>query len=276
MAVNFRRRLRGWRFLLLNVALGSAHVVVLFHARAYVALLPHAAGDLGGVTPSFGSWAQTDFLIALALGFPLARWLAGRVGDYRLFVAAFLVYAAASALCATGPTLWWFLPARILLGLTGGLTLPLAQALWLNEYPARLKSLGLGLWGLLTLMPLTMGFALGGWLADEWGWRALFVMNVPCALAVAGVTGALLSGRGFARRRIRFDLVGFVLLALVLGGTQTLLNMGNDFDWLDSPFLRVVLVVVVLSVIGLVLWEPGERHPALDLRLFAHRNFAVG
>ncbi len=276
MPVLFSRRLRGWRFVLLNIMLGLGHMVVLFNAGAYVALLPHAASDLGGVRASFGTWAQTDFMIALALGFPIGRWLAFRVGNYRLFVAAFVLYAGGSTLCAISETLWLFLPGRIFLGLVGGITLPLGQALWLNEYPDRNRSLGLGLWGLFTLMPFTIGLPAGGWIAEELGWRALFYLNIPLAVVVAGVTGALLYGRGFERRRVRFDVVGFVLLALVLGGIQTLLNMGNDFDWLDSPFLRSVLITVIISLICLVVWELGERHPAVDLRLFAHRNFTIG
>lgn len=276
MPVVFPKRLRGWRFGLLNVSLGVGHMIVLFNAGSYVALLPHAAGDLGGVLQSFGTWAQTDFMIGLALAFPVARWLSCRVGEYRLFAWAFVAYAAASALCAISETLWLFLPSRILLGLTGGVTLPLGQALWLNEYPDRRRSLGLGLWAFCTLMPFTIGLPAGGWIADEWGWRHLFYGNIPFALAVAGVTGALLHGRGFTRRRIRFDLVGFLLLVLVLGGIQTLLNMGNDFDWLDSPLLRTVSVVVVIALVCLVIWELGERHPAVDLRLFARRNVAVG
>src|SRR5437870_13863557 len=84
------KRLRGWRFILFNMVLGLGHMVVLFNGGSYVALLPHAASDLGGVSPSFGAWAQTDFMIALALGFPIGRWLAFRVGGYRLFVAAFV------------------------------------------------------------------------------------------------------------------------------------------------------------------------------------------
>ncbi len=276
MPVLFPRRLRGWRFVLLNIMLGLGHMVVLFNAGSYVALLPHAASDLGGVLPSFGTWAQTDFMIALALGFPIGRWLAFRVGNYRLFVAAFVVYAGASYLCAISQTLWLFLPSRVFLGLVGGITLPIGQALWLNEYPDRNKSLGLGLWGLFTLMPFTIGLPAGGWIADELGWRYLFYLNIPCALAIAGITGALLYGRGFEQRRIRFDFVGFALLTLVLGGIQTLLNMGNDFDWLDSPLLRSVLIVVVVSLICLVVWELGERHAAVDLRLFAHRNVAIG
>lgn len=276
MTIAFPRRLRGWRFVLFNIALGLGHMVVLFNAGSYIALMPHVAGDLGGVLPSLGTWAQTDFMIALALAFPIARWLSGRFGDYRLFATAFVIYAVASYLCAISETLRLFLPARIVLGFSGGVTLPIGQALLLKEYPVRIKSLGLGMWGLFTLMPFTIGFPIGGWLADEVGWRYLFYLNIPFALAIAGVTGSLLYGRGFQRRYTRFDFVGFILLSLLLGGLQTILNMGNDFDWFDSPFLRGVLIAISIALPCFVIWELGERHPAMDVRLFAHRNFAIG
>jgi MFS transporter, DHA2 family, multidrug resistance protein len=83
-------RLRGWHFLLFNLVLGLAHMAVLFNAASYIAFLPHVAGDLGGVLPSFGTWAQTDFMIALALAFPIARWLSDRFGESRVFIGACL------------------------------------------------------------------------------------------------------------------------------------------------------------------------------------------
>src|SRR5678815_4310512 len=115
--------------------------------------------------------------------------------------------------------------------------------------------------------PFTVGLPLGGWLADELGWRALFHFNVPIALAIAGLTGALLYGRGFEHTHRPFDFVGFALLALILGGIQTILNEGNDFDWMDSSFLGTLAIGVVVAVPCFIIWELGEEHPAVDLGL---------
>ena len=108
MTIAYAERLHGWRFILFNIVLGLGHMVVLFGAGSYIALMPHVAGDLGGVRPSFGTWGQTYFIISLALAFPIARWLSGRFGDYRLFIAAFVVYAFASYLCAIAQTISFF------------------------------------------------------------------------------------------------------------------------------------------------------------------------
>lgn len=269
-------RCLGWHFILLNLVLGLAHIVVLFNAGSYVALEPHAAGGLGGVFVSFGRWAQTNFMIALALGFPLARWLSDRYGEPRVFSAAFLAYAVASVCCATAGGIEAFVSARVLLGLAGGVTLPLSQSLLIKEYPDHLKSLGLAIWGLFTLLPFTLGLVTGGWLADHWGWRTLFFLNIPLAISIAALAAALFHGRRHEVRHEPVDLVGYVLLFMIFGSFQSMLNGGNDFDWFDDPLLQGLLVVVIVAVPVWIVWELGERRPAMDLRLFAHRNFSIG
>jgi len=276
MTIIYAEPLHGWRFILFNIALGLGHMVVLFNVGGYIALLPHVAADLGGVFPSFATWGQTYFIIALTLAFPIARWLSGRFGDYRLFNSAFVVYALASYLCAISQSLWLFIPARILLGFSGGITLYVGQSLLLREYPEQLKLLGLVIWGLVTLMPFTISFPIGGLIADELGWRYLFHLNIVFALAIAGICGSLLAGRGFEPKHTGFDGIGFMLLALVLGSLQTILNLGNDFDWLNSPFVCSMVIVLIVALPCLIIWESDAIHPAFDIRLFAHRNFTIG
>ena len=86
----------------------------------------------------------------------------------------------------------------------------------------------------------------------------------------------MLYGRGFHRRYARFDLVGFLLLAVLLLGLQTLLNMGNDFDWLDSPFLQAIAVVLLIAFPCFIIWELGAASdigpPAVPASQFCHRD----
>ena len=269
------RPLRGWRFILLNGTTGLANVVALSNVSGYTILVPYVAADLQGVNPSFGTWGTTYYMIGLALGFPIARWFAARFGDYRVYAAALILFAIISFFCATSDTIWPFAPARILLGLTGGVILPIGQSLLLGEYPQQKRTLGVGVWGVLSMMPFSVGWFVGGWYGEHLGWRTLFYSNIVIALTVAAVTGSLLYGRGFRRRISRFDSVGFLLLALILLGTQTILNQGNDFDWFASPTLAGTLAAVLIALPCFIVWELGERHPAFDLRLFAYRNYTI-
>src|ERR1700757_4927040 len=202
MPADYPGRLRGWRFLLLNVGVGLSNVVVLSNIPGYTILAPYAAANLQGVTPSFGTWATTDHMIGLALGFPIARWLAARFGDYR-------VYAIFSYVCASSGTLYAFVPMRVLLGLAGGVILPVGQAILLGEYPPEKRTLGVGIWGILSMMPFTIGVFMGGFWAEFYGWRAMFLSNVFIALTVAAVTSSLFYGRRITRHIAHFDGVGF-------------------------------------------------------------------
>jgi DHA2 family multidrug resistance protein len=275
MSVVYQKRLRGWRFTLFNFCLGFGHALVIFNAGAYIAMLPRVAGGLG-VPPSFATWTQTDYMIALALAFPVGGWLARRFGEYRPFVAAFLVFTLASLICAYCTAFYSYLAGRILLGFAGGLTLPLGQALLLKEYPDRRKSLGIGVWSIFTLTPFTFGPPLGGWIADNLGWRWLFWLNIPAALAIAGIVGALLYRRGHRRSWQRFDSIGFLLLVMLVFALQTLLNQGNDWDWTHSAYINGLIALIGATLIYWVVWELNVRRPFLDVRLFAHRNFAIG
>lgn len=268
--------MRGWRFILLNVATGLANVVVLSNVPGYTILGPYAAGGLQGVTPSFGTWATTDHMIGICLGFPIARWLAARFGDYRVYAATLAIYAIFSFFCAMSETIWWFVPMRILLGFAGGVILPVGQAILLDEYPPEKRTLGVGIWGVLSMMPFTIGVFMGGWYNEYLGWRTLFYSNVVIAPAVAGIVGSLVYGPRIKRHISRFDGIGFILLALFLLGIQTILNQGNDFDWFGwSWFLFGLLVMVIVALPCFFIWEWSERRPAIDVKLLFYQNFAI-
>jgi len=269
------KRLRGWRFLLFNLCLGGGHALVVFNAGAYIAMLPRVAGGLG-IPLSFAAWTQTDYMIGLALGYPVGGWLSRRIGEYRPFIASCLVFALSSACCAYATSLLPYLSARILLGFSGGVSLPIGQSLLLKEYPERRKSLGLGVWNLVTLTPFTLGPPLGGWIADSLGWRWLFRLNIALALSIAACIGALLYARGSRAIRRRFDSVGFALAACTLLGLQTLLNQGNDSDWGNSPYLSAVAGFSATSLVFWIWWEARVKHPYIDIRLFERRNVAIG
>jgi len=268
-------RLTGWRFLLFQAALAAANVIALSNVPGYTVLVPYAAGSLQGVTPSFGTWGTTDHMMGIVLGLPFARWLSGRYGERRVYVAAFLFYALFSLGCAWSEMIWFFVPMRFLLGLAGGVILPLGQALALEEMPQGYRSLGVAWWAVLSMTPFTLGVFMGGFWAEYVNWRMLFYSNVILGLPIAGIVGALLYGRPHKKRITRFDTIGFVLISVTLVGVQTILNQGNDFDWFGSPILVFLLVAVTVALPAFVIWELGERHPVLDIRLFRHRNYAV-
>lgn len=268
-------KLTGWHLVIFSICIGLAHVLVLFNAGAYIAMLPRIAGGLS-LPPSIATWTQTDYMVGLALGFPVGNWLSRRNGEYWPFVGALATFAAASVVCSFCESLPGYLAARIALGFAGGISLPIGQSLFIKEFKDNDKNTAVGIWNMFTLIPFTFGPLLGGWLADNWGWRWLFKLNIPIALTVILIAAVLLYGRSHQRVRLRFDAVGFALAVLTLLGFQTWLNQGNDWDWSNSPYLFVILALTGMGLAYFIVWELSLKHPFLDIRLFAHRNFVIG
>jgi uncharacterized RDD family membrane protein YckC len=72
------------------------------------------------------------------------------------------------------------------------------------------------------------------------------------------------------------DYIGIALLVLGVGLLQVVLDKGNDLDWFASSQIVVMSTISAISLVSFVIWELGERHPIVNLRLFKDRNFAIG
>jgi len=269
-------RLTGARLILLLGALGVGYVDGLSNVSGHSVLTPYSAGSLEGVTPSFAAWGTTFYLIGVALGVPLARILSGRFGDYLVLTAGYLCYAIASLIVVSSDTVFAYAPTRFAFGVFGGFLAVVSQSVALGEVSEKYYRVALGYWSALGILPYTLAVFLGGFWAEYFSWRWLFYANATLGVLISGVVGALLYGRRYDRKIVRFDAIGFALLVVTLVGLQMMLSLGNDFDWFGSPLLTMALVVVVLSLPAFIVWEWGERHPIVDVRLFSRSSYAIG
>jgi len=259
--------------LTLGLSLGT-FMQVLDSSIANVSL-PHISGDLA-VSPNQGTWVITSFGVSNAIALPLTGWLTRRFGDVRLFVASTLLFTLASWLCGLAPSLPLLIAARVLQGAVAGPMIPLSQSLLLANYPPEKKGLALALWSTTVIVAPILGPILGGWITDNISWPWIFYINLPFGLLSAFLTWTLLGRRSSATRSVPIDKVGLFLLVVGVGALQILLDKGNDLDWFESQVIVVLAVVAVACLAVLVVWELTDRHPVVDLHLFAERNFLVG
>ena len=89
---------------------------------------------------------------------------------------------------------------------------------------------------------------MGGFWAEYFDWRWLFYSNIILSAIIAAFVYAFLYGRSHIKRMTRFDVLGGLLLTILVVGTQTILNQGNDFNWFGAPFLLLLLVVVIICL----------------------------
>lgn len=237
--------------------------------------VPTISGNLS-VSPEQGEWVITSFAIATAICIPLTGWLSLRFGQVRLFLGAVAAFTIASVLCGLAPSFEALLVCRVLQGAVAGPIQPLSLALMVAVFPAERRSLAVGMWAMTVMGGPVFGPVLGGWITDNYSWPWIFLVNAPTGIFVVVSTFLLFRGRETPTLKLPVDVRGLILLTVAVGCLQVTVDRGRIEDWLSSPFICTTAVIATLGFLVLVIWEQGEEHPIIDLRLFAYRNFAVG
>ncbi len=237
--------------------------------------IPAIAGDLGS-SPDQGAWVITSFAVSNAIMLPLTGWLARRLGEVKLFVAATTLFAIASWACGLAPNLPTLIAFRVCQGAVAGPMIPLSQSLLLANYPDHKKGMALALWSMTVVIAPIFGPIMGGWITDNISWPWIFYINIPVGMFSTFVTWQILRKRETLIVRRPIDAVGLVLLATGVGSLQILLDKGNELGWFGSSFIVTLAAISTVALSFFIVWELTEEHPVVDLHLFLNRNFTVG
>jgi len=267
--------LHGTVLVLGTLALSLATFMNVLDSSIANVSLPAISGDLG-VSPVQGTWVITSFGVANAISVPLTGWLTQRFGAVRLFTLSVVLFVIASWLCGFAHSLEMLVACRVLQGLVAGPMIPLSQTLLLASYPKEKAGTALALWGVTTLVAPVVGPLLGGWITDNVSWPWIFYINVPVGLFAAFLTWSIYRKRETEIKKLPIDSVGLSLLVIWVAALQIMLDKGKELDWFASGEIQILAVVALVGFLFFVAWELTDKHPVVDLRLFARRNFAFG
>ncbi len=203
---------------------------------------------------------------------------AGRLGDIagrrRLLLAGLVIFTLASALCAAAPSVTLLVAGRALQGLGAAFMLALSMALVGEAVPQARTGSAMGLLGTMSAVGTALGPTLGGVLVASFGWRALFLVNLPLGLlAVLLAYRHLPPDRARQAGDVHFDALGTSLLGLALGAYALALTVGRD----GFSTLNTALVAAALLAAGLFLRVEGRAAvPLLRLEMLRQRALGAG
>jgi EmrB/QacA subfamily drug resistance transporter len=267
-SIDQRRRIRP---IMLQVCLGLS-MVALSHRAMLVALptLTHAFDtDLSSI-----QWALLVYDLAV-IGLVLTL---GRLGDLfgrkPIYMWGFVVFAVGSAVCGLVQNPVQLVAFRIVQGIGGAMIMANGRALASNVYPPAERGKALGLTSTAYHVGYMAGPTLGGFIIDTVGWRWIFFVNVPIALACAYLARRVLRDRAPITDDIRVDVAGAAYLLL---GNISLVYALNQLPHLGytHPAVLSLLALAVAALFMFIRTELRVDTPILNLELFRSRLFSA-
>jgi EmrB/QacA subfamily drug resistance transporter len=257
--------------------------IALFVSTLTAFLTPFDGSAVNVALPSIGKefsmdaislgWVSTSYLLATAMFLvPFGR-VADIHGRKKVFTIGILLFTAASfsmVLCQSGAMLISF---RVLQGIGSAMVFGTGMALLTSVFPAQERGKVLGISVAATYTGLSLGPFLGGLLTSHFGWRSIFLVNVPLGVAAAALFSLKLRREWAEAKGEHFDLAGSMIYCLALVAI-----MYGFSSFAQLPVL-ISLALIFLGVVGIVLfvfWEMKIRSPVLDLNLFrGNKAFAL-
>ena len=140
--------------------------------------------------PAALQWVINAYLLPLGALLLLGGAAGDRLGRKAVFIAGIAAFGAASALCAAAWNLPVLLLARTVQGIAAAFVLPNSLAILGTSFSGPARGRAIGFWAAAGAAVGAAGPMIGGWLIDVFGWRTVFMINLPLAavsLAMAAV-----------------------------------------------------------------------------------------
>ena len=226
-------------------------------------------------------WTVSAYLLAFAATLITAGRLGDIVGRKRMFLGGVAAFGIASLLCAVAQSPGWLIGARTLQGVAAATIVPQVLATFRSIFEGKERGAAFALYGAMGGIASALGLILGGVLTEAdlfgWGWRTIFVVNIPVAVAILAAATVLVP-ESRDRTAKRPDLLGAAILVGALVAIVFPLLEGRRLGWPAWGWALLALGILAIIVLGIV--DARRRHsavaPLLPTRLFRYPAFAAG
>ena len=259
------------RLALINVCLGQ--FMTALDSRSVIVALP-TISIYFDTSLAVVQWIPLAYqLTIIGLVLSLAR-LGDMLGRKKIYGSGFLLLALGSACCGLSTGLWQLIAFRVLAGIGGAMVLANGRALVSTLYAHEGRGRALGMTSMAFHLGYITGPSLGGFLIDTVGWRWIFFISLPVALAAAFMAWKVLPETVSDKRQYSIDPMGMVTLLLtvvsLILGLQQVAKSGVGWFALTAFLVGAIFLGLLLHV------ERKAPAPLLDLSLFRVRMLSAG
>ena len=225
-------------------------------------------------------WINNAYLLVFGSLLITMSRLGDIFGQRRLFILGLAVFAVFSALCGAAQNPAELIAARAFQGLGAAMLAPQPLVIISAAFPVQRRGAALGVYNSLIGMAAVLGPTLGGILVTYAGWRWIFYVNLP--IAIAGIVMAIRMVPDLRlTRRHRLDITGVMLATLGLAGIVFGLIEGQRCSWgaiAGGPVtIPEVMIAGAVLLVAFGLWERGRRdqEPLLPAAVFRDKSVVL-
>ena len=232
--------------------------------------LPAIGNDLHGDAAGL-SWVINAYLLPLSALLLLGGAAGDLFGRKRMLIAGIGVFTIASVGCALATDLNLLLVARAVQGVGAAVLMPNSLGILGSSFEGEARGRAVGTWAAAGAIASAVGPPLGGWLIGGIGWRAIFFLNIPVALAAIIVAARFVDENEAGDSRL--DWAGAALATGALGAlTWALTSWSAHHAMSVGVAIGLGVGVALLTAFFVVEHRRGEQ-AMMPLSLFASRPF---
>jgi EmrB/QacA subfamily drug resistance transporter len=253
------------------VAAVLAAALMPLNSTMIAVALPRISDELGHDPAVVTQALVTSYLVAAVVLQSPAGKVGDRLGHPRMLLIGQVVVALGALMGYVAGSLGLLVAARVLMATGGAVLVPATVALLRHELPPERRGRGFGAFGAVMALAAALGPLVGGELVHLFGWRSVFVANVPLLLLSAALAGKAPPAAAEPDRTPppRFDWLGSGLLAV--GLSAVVLGLRPDGD-----HAVVLLVAGVAVLVPFAVWERRASDPVVAFDLFRSAPFSAG
>lgn len=180
--------------------------------------LQAGAGDL--------PWTINAYLLPLSALLLIGGATGDHFGRRRMLIAGIALFALASVGCALAPGLPVLLAMRAAQGVGAALLMPNSLGILGASFSGEARGRAIGTWAAAGAIASAIGPPLGGWLVGTVGWRAIFYLNVPVAMAAIAAARRFVAESAAGDQPL--DWIGAVLATAALGALAWALTIWSS------------------------------------------------